>query len=92
MTQDVGLQRSGDWDTKNEAINLLHAELNPICYLLALLRAHHILNVSRIMVKSAGGGNSSEAHQHEKKKDTVLITEYWAAFALPLLQEKSYQS
>jgi len=29
----------------------LNPELNPICYLLALL-AHHFLHVSRIMVKS----------------------------------------
>jgi hypothetical protein len=32
-------------------INPLNAELNPICYLLALLEAHHILHVSRIRVK-----------------------------------------
>ena len=32
-------------------INPLNAELNPICYLLALL-AHHFLQVSRIRVKS----------------------------------------
>ena len=32
-------------------INPLNPELNPICYLLALL-AHHFLHVSRIMVKS----------------------------------------
>ena len=31
-------------------INRLKAELNPICHLLALLGAHHILNVSRIRV------------------------------------------
>ena len=31
--------------------NSLNPELNPICYLLALLRAHHFLHVSRIMVK-----------------------------------------
>ena len=31
--------------------NLLNAELNPICHLLALLEAHHILHVSRIRVK-----------------------------------------
>jgi len=31
--------------------NPLNAELNPICYLLALLGAHHILHVSRIRVK-----------------------------------------
>ena len=32
-------------------INTLNAELNPICYLLALL-AHHFIHVSRIRVKS----------------------------------------
>ena len=32
--------------------NPLNAELNPICYLLALL-AHHFLHVSRIRVKSS---------------------------------------
>ena len=32
--------------------NPLNAELNPICCLLALLRAHHFLHVSRIRVKS----------------------------------------
>jgi len=31
-------------------INALNAELNPICYLLALL-AHHFFHVSRIRVK-----------------------------------------
>jgi len=31
-------------------IKPLNAELNPICHLLALLGAHHILNVSRIRV------------------------------------------
>jgi len=32
--------------------NPLNPELNPICYLLALLGAHHLLHVSRIRVKS----------------------------------------
>ena len=32
-------------------INPLKPELNPICYLLALLEAHHFLHVSRIRVK-----------------------------------------
>ena len=36
---------------KRGAINPLNPELNPICYLLALL-AHHFLHVSRIRVKS----------------------------------------
>jgi len=30
--------------------NPLNAELNPICHLLALLRAHHIVHVSRVSV------------------------------------------
>jgi len=33
-------------------INPLNAELNPICYLLALLGPHHFLHVNRIRVKS----------------------------------------
>ena len=32
-------------------LNPLKPELNPICYLLALLGAHHSLHVSRIRVK-----------------------------------------
>ena len=32
------------------AVNSLNAKLNPICHLLALLGAHHILHVSRIRV------------------------------------------
>ena len=32
-------------------INRLHAELIPICHLLALLGAHHIFHVSRVRVK-----------------------------------------
>jgi len=36
----------------NDLLNPLKPELNPICYLLALLGAHHFLHVSRIRVKS----------------------------------------
>jgi len=38
-------------DFKN-FLNPLNTELNPICYLLALLGAHHFLHVSRMRVKS----------------------------------------
>jgi hypothetical protein len=34
-------------------LNPLNAKLNPICHLLALLGAHHILHVSRIRVKGS---------------------------------------
>jgi hypothetical protein len=37
-----------------KVINPLNAELNPICHLLALLGAHHILHVSRIKVNAPG--------------------------------------
>jgi len=39
------------WKTRIKCINPLNPELNPICYLLALLGAHHFLHVSRIRVK-----------------------------------------
>jgi len=38
--------------TNKMHFNPLKPELNPICYLLALLGAHHFLHVSRIRVKS----------------------------------------
>ena len=38
-------------DLENIDINPLNAELNPIWHLLALLRAHPILHISRIRVK-----------------------------------------
>jgi hypothetical protein len=34
------------------SVNPLNPELNPLCYLLALLEARHFLHVSRIRVKS----------------------------------------
>jgi hypothetical protein len=40
----------GRWDLI-PAFKGLNAELNPICRMLALLGAHHILHVSRIKVK-----------------------------------------
>jgi len=42
--------------SKHRCINPLNAELNPICHLLALLGAHHILHVSGIRVKRKEGG------------------------------------
>ena len=42
-----------------ESINPINAELNPICHFLALLRAHHILHVSRIRVESMTNSNDA---------------------------------
>jgi len=53
----VDTLRKGDTEDNNNnrylvsAINPLKPELNSICYLLALLGAHHFLHVSRIRVK-----------------------------------------
>ena len=45
------IQEYGICSFCNRYINPLNAELNPICHLLALLGAHHILHISRIRVK-----------------------------------------
>ena len=39
------------WHSNPTRFNFLNPESNPICYLLALLGAHHFLHVSRIRVK-----------------------------------------
>jgi hypothetical protein len=36
---------------RENALNPLNAKLNPICYLLALFGAHHILHISTVRVK-----------------------------------------
>jgi len=46
-------------DLSHNSFNLLNAELNPICHLLALL-AHHIFHVSGLRVKLYGGSNSGK--------------------------------
>ena len=40
-------------------INPLNTELNPICNLLSLLEAHHILHVSKVRVKETEDGRES---------------------------------
>jgi transposase len=37
---------------QQKSLNPLSPELNPICYLLAILGAHHFLHINRIRVKS----------------------------------------
>jgi hypothetical protein len=45
--------QKGTVKVEHRQINPLNAELNPICHLLSLLEAHHILHVSRIKVNRA---------------------------------------
>ena len=57
-TSAYKIQKPGNYPEENIQLSLplsvfnpLKPELNPICYLLALLGAHHFLHVSRIRVK-----------------------------------------
>ena len=45
------ITKSSEGSEQIKIINSLNPELNPICYLLVLLGAHHFLHVSRIRVK-----------------------------------------
>jgi hypothetical protein len=53
--------------------NSLNAKLNPICHLLALLGAHHILHVSRIRVKEAFPLTDVATVCHDVDGDDVSI-------------------
>jgi len=63
VSEDEDITRA--WDS----INPLNAKLNPICHWLALLRAHHILHVSRIRVKENIKTSATDSlGMHEIKK------------------------
>ena len=51
---------------QHDGINPLNTELNPICHLLALLEARHILHVSRIRVKIS---KETNAHYNRQRDD-----------------------
>jgi hypothetical protein len=53
MSKHVGIEIVHSCDTYVYDINALNAKLNPICHLLALLKAHHILHVSGVKVNCA---------------------------------------
>ena len=52
FTNEMCFERQDIFHLSFLFFNPLNPELNPICYLLALLGAHHFLHVSRIRVKS----------------------------------------
>ena len=51
LSKELTVNRQVHKHTKSPTFNPLKPELNPICYLLALLGVHHFLHVSRIRVK-----------------------------------------
>jgi hypothetical protein len=86
---------------KNRQINPLNAELNPICHLLALLGAHHILHVSRVRINilSKIFLNCSQNHKKSAKNllpekikiEGVLITK-WVACGITTMSYRSERS
>jgi len=60
----------------NLAFNPLNANLNPICHLLALLGAHHILHVSSLRVKGLNPLFLAEAHQTNKSRSFLLSANF----------------
>ena len=48
-------------------INPLNAKVSPICHLLALYGAHHILHVSRVRVKRREVGKDKKGIKEKKK-------------------------
>jgi hypothetical protein len=66
--------------------NPLNAELNPICPLLALFGAHHILHVSRIRVKR--GRTSLELDPREGRPKSATTPEITAQMHDMLLDDR----
>jgi hypothetical protein len=71
-------------------LNPLNAELNPICHLLALLGAHHILHVSKIRVNVCvcttvppwiGGGGFWNGIRHSSVLCSVFSEKIHGTFA-----------
>ena len=72
--------------------NPLNPELNTICYLLALLGAHHFLHVSRIRVKDAvRNANSTQATSplHKLLKARCALKENFQVLNLVVHENRS---
>jgi len=79
-------------------VNPLNANLNPICYLLALL-AHHFLHVSRIRVKNKRKRNFKISCSRMNKFDFVLTMPSYlvdgvmeGAFSFGIVIQSMYRS
>jgi hypothetical protein len=72
--------------TRPQCANHLNAELNPIAHLLALLRAHHILHVSRMRVKIRSGHSSNKSLVGGRNFPAIVVL-----YMRPLISEKIKQ-
>jgi hypothetical protein len=75
----LNFEKNAKTKAVDNVLNPLNAELNPIRHLLALVEAHHILHVSRIMVKRSVSKNliSAKLGITEKFPMFVLKHEYY---------------
>jgi len=76
--------------SNNFEINPLNAELNPICHLLALLGAHHILHVSRIRVNPSKPSGYYIYQQFTIHKFYVLSTQCIYVLCVDLRTNSDY--
>jgi len=72
------------------SINPLNTELNPICHLLALLGAHHILHISRVTVKRWKFNIKilTLYHQHWELNENIIQRKLNGEFHHNLVKEK----
>ena len=66
----------------NSGFKGLNAELNPICRLLAVLGAHHILHVSRIRVNNNKPVHVSSSLAAHYQEDQLCIESSWYSHVL----------
>ena len=74
-------------------INSLHAKLNPICHLLALLEVHHIFHVSRLRVKHSPYKSALNVivNANFVQKYLLSLIFYWSYFYV-LKQDHTIQN
>ena len=60
----------------NDGTNPLNAELIPIYHLLALLRAHPILHISRIRVNTINSWQHTGMASLKKKREREIVTQF----------------
>jgi hypothetical protein len=72
MSKRVGVEIINSCETHIYDINSLNAKLNPICHLVALLGAHHILHVSRIRINFAFIGYK-KINKNLNNKNSIFV-------------------
>ena len=72
--------------------NPLNAELNPICHLLALVGAHHILHVSRVRVNTYSSLLFIKTGKKLTHKGFLYVFDAFFVTQSHLIQARSYKN